>query len=106
MLPTGAAGKSYITELTNLMNGCVNNLPLKNITFKVCFLRNQVKHRPQKITSKHFSDVLIHGTVQILKNLLYLIRLGRRKTVTLKRFLRRLQDIFNLSSPRQMLNEN
>lgn len=106
MLPTGAAGKSYITELTNLMNGYVNNLPLKNMAFKVCFLRNQVKRRPQKIPSKHFSDVLIHGTVQILKNLLYLRRLGRRKTVTLKRFSRRLQDIFNLSSPRQMLNEN
>ena len=106
MLPTGAAGISYITEVTKLMNGWVNDLPLKNIAFKVCFLRNQVKHRPQKITSKHFSDVLIHGTVQTLKNLLSLKRLGRQKTVALKAFSRRLQDIFNLSSPRQMPNEN
>ena len=29
MLPNGAAGKSYITGVTKLMNGWVNNLPLK-----------------------------------------------------------------------------
>ena len=29
MLPTGALGKNYITEVTKLMNLWVNDLPLK-----------------------------------------------------------------------------
>ena len=46
MLPNGAAGKSYITGGTKLMNGWVNNLPLKNITFKV--IRVMLSLLPQK----------------------------------------------------------
>lgn len=34
MLPNGAAGKSYITGVTKLMNGWVNNLPLKTSPLK------------------------------------------------------------------------
>ena len=34
MLPTGAAAKKYTIETTKLMNGWMNNSPLKDIAFK------------------------------------------------------------------------
>ena len=52
MLPTGASGKSYITEVNKLMNEWVNNSPLKVIAFKVKHLMlSLLPQKPSKTST-------------------------------------------------------
>ena len=49
LLPTGKAGKSYIDEITRLMNECLRNSPLKRIAFKVIVIMpNLLLQKPSK----------------------------------------------------------
>ena len=69
MLQTGAVGKSC-NAMDGYMACHLKILILEPDTwYQVYFFKQHAKHQSQKITSKHFSNVLIHGKVETLKNL-------------------------------------
>ena len=50
MLPTGAVDRSCTTEVTKLMNGCVNDSPFKNVAFNtICVMLSLFLQKPSKI---------------------------------------------------------
>ena len=50
MLPTGAVEKSWTTEVTKLVNGCVNPSPIKKLAFNtICVMLSLLLQKPSKI---------------------------------------------------------
>ena len=67
MLPSGAAGKNYIEEVTRLMKLCINDTPLRKIALKAahimlhyCF-RNHISLQNQKTIMLLLKEDLSYG---------------------------------------------
>ena len=62
ILPSGAAGKRYVKEVTRLMKLWIQDTPLKSMSLKavhvmpVLFLQNQANPQKPKIIFKHLRD--------------------------------------------------
>ena len=74
LLPTGKAGKSYMDEITGLMNEWLQKSPLKNIAFKVIMIMpNLLLQKPSKCSKskehlKALERRLLSWILEILLN--------------------------------------
>ena len=68
MLPTGAAGKKYISETTRLINAWLNDSPLKYLAFKaIHIMPNLLLQKPSKTSKSKDHTSALERRIKLLE---------------------------------------